>query len=44
VIDHDVELPTHYAAGLFYAEPVTVTGQKMSLLTDTGGGTYVTHP
>jgi hypothetical protein len=43
VVDHDVELPTRYQAGLFYAEPVTLTGQKMSLLLDTGGGTFVTR-
>ena len=43
VVDHDVEMATRYQAGLFYAEPVTLTGQKMSLLLDTGGGTFVTR-
>ena len=42
-IDHDVVLPTRYAAGLFYVEPVTEAGVKLSLLTDTGGGLFVTQ-
>src|SRR5262249_36074348 len=44
VVEQDVELPTRFAAGLCYAEPVTVAGAKMSLLVDTGGGTFVTRP
>jgi hypothetical protein len=43
VVDQDVELPTRFAAGLCYAEPVTFAGAKMSLLVDTGGGTFVTR-
>jgi hypothetical protein len=43
VVDHDVALPIRYQAGLLYAEPVTLSGQKMSLLLDTGGGTFVTR-
>jgi hypothetical protein len=42
-VDHDIVLPTRYVAGLFYAEPVTSSGQRLSLLADTGGGLFVTH-
>jgi hypothetical protein len=42
-IDRDAALPTRCAAGLFYLEPVTVAGKTMSLLADTGGGTFVTR-
>ncbi len=41
-VDQDVALPVRYAAGLWYAEPVTVEGAKMSLLLDTGGGLFLT--
>jgi hypothetical protein len=43
IVDQDVALPTHYNAGLFYVQPVTVAGQTLSLLADTGGGTFVTR-
>jgi hypothetical protein len=43
VADHDVTLPVRYAEGLIYAEPVTVRGEKLSFLTDTGGGLFVTR-
>ncbi|HEY9170690.1 MAG TPA: hypothetical protein VI136_00235 [Verrucomicrobiae bacterium] len=43
VVDRDIELPTRFTAGLIYAEPVTIGGEKMSLLADTGGGTFVTR-
>jgi len=39
----DLELPTRYGAGRFYAEPVTTGGIKLSLLTDTGGGLFLTR-
>jgi hypothetical protein len=43
VVDQDAELPTRCAADLFYVEPVTVAGEPMRLLADTGGGTFVTR-
>jgi hypothetical protein len=43
VVAQDAELPARWAAGLFYLEPVTVAGERMSLLADTGGGTFVTR-
>jgi hypothetical protein len=42
-VDQDIVLPTRYAAGLVYAEPVTAAGVRLSLLTDTGGGLFVTR-
>ena len=34
----DTKLPTRYAGDRFFAAPVTTTGVKLKLLTDTGGG------
>src|SRR5262249_45074048 len=43
IVDQDAELPSRWAAGLLYVEPVTAAGQRMSMLADTGGGTFVTR-
>jgi hypothetical protein len=37
-VERDVELPVRYAGGRYFVEPVTRSGVKLSLLTDTGGG------
>ena len=37
-LSKDVKLPTRYAGDRFYVEPVSTTGVKLDLLTDTGGG------
>jgi hypothetical protein len=39
----DLALPTRYSSGRFYAEPITTKGVKLSLLTDTGGGLFLTQ-
>ena len=42
-IAHDWELPTRYDADRFYAEPTAANGVRLSLLTDTGGGLFLTR-
>jgi len=37
----DLEIPTRYEGDRFWAEPVTVWGIKLHLLTDTGGGLFL---
>jgi hypothetical protein len=41
--DRDLQLPTRFSGSLVYAEPVTVEGERLSLLVDTGGGLFVTE-
>ena len=42
-VDRDVELPARYDEDRFYVEPITTNGVKLSLLTDTGGGLFLTE-
>jgi hypothetical protein len=42
-VTQDVQLPARFADGLVYVEPETSAGAKLTLLTDTGGGLYVTE-
>lgn len=39
----DWQLPIRYDADRFFAEPVALNGNRLSLLTDTGGGLFVTR-
>ncbi len=41
-VAHNAQLPTRFSNGLIYVEPETSAGVKLTLLTDTGGGLYVT--
>ncbi|HWX20141.1 MAG TPA: hypothetical protein VN578_09590 [Candidatus Binatia bacterium] len=38
-----ITLPTRYDGDRFYVEPITSLGIKLSLLTDTGGGLFLTQ-
>jgi hypothetical protein len=42
-VSHDVSLPVRFDADRFYVEPITRSGQRLSLLTDTGGGLFLTE-
>lgn len=42
-VAQDVELPSRFAGDLIYVEPETPAGARLSLLTDSGGGLYVTE-
>lgn len=36
-----VVIPTHYQEGMFFAEPITLSGTKLYLYTDSGGGLFL---
>ncbi len=42
-VAHDLSLPVRYDEHRFYAEPITTNGTKLTLLTDTGGGMFLTQ-
>jgi hypothetical protein len=42
-VTQDAQLPARFIDGLVYVEPETYAGAKLTLLTDTGGGLYVTE-